>query len=79
MMKGMYITSDYSLMTESDVITWLRYEISNKPSLNKESFDDITGGPSEFIEKEDYDRIKKIFENLIDNDVYKTIREVKNK
>lgn len=66
-MRGVYIASDSSLMTESDLLDWLKYKIKNGSYADELDFDDITGGIDEFIENNDYYKIKNKFEELKQN------------
>ncbi len=55
------ITSDGSIMSDiDDVISYLSYE---KKQHSDWDFDDITGGESEFVDKNMYEYLKNWFRN----------------
>lgn len=55
------ITSDGSIMSDiDDVISYLNYEKKQHPDWD---FDDITGGESEFVDKNMYEYLKNWFRN----------------
>ncbi len=64
MYKEIYVASDNSIMSESDLITWLAWVVENNTALDEIDFDSITGGVDDFLEVEDYYRVKNIFKNL---------------
>jgi hypothetical protein len=64
MYKEIYVASDNSIMSESDLITWLAWVVENNTALDEIDFDSITGGVDDFFEVEDYYRVKNIFKNL---------------
>ena len=60
---GIYISSDNTLMSFNDLISWFMF-IKNNNLYNGWSFDEITGGESEFTDKDKYEKAKADFQNL---------------
>ncbi len=64
MSDGIYIGSDFSVMTKDDLITWLKSTQDN-PQFKGWDFDAITGGITEFLAPEYYYEMKEYFEKHI--------------
>lgn len=60
---GIYFASDASCMSQEDVLTMIKYYIKNG-EYEGWSLDDITGGETEFINPEEYNKVKIIFQML---------------
>ena len=62
-MYYMYFASDSSMMARDDVISMLRYYL-NTDEYKGWNFDEITGGETEFVDHEQYNNMKSIFQKL---------------
>ena len=70
-MIEIYITSDNSIMNEDDLINWLLFNIKNNEGRQYWTFDELTGGVDEFIDKLSYEKAKTRFENITKNEYSK--------
>lgn len=63
MNKGVYITSDGSIMDFDSLKVWIVYNIKGNSDRKDWGFDDFVGGPDEFTCKKEYLKTKEWFEN----------------
>lgn len=51
-------STDGTIMTQSDLLNWLSYAKAESSPYRDWSFDELTGGPSEFVSPDDYRNAK---------------------